>query len=596
MKWLLPCFVVLTLLTAAQPAAAAPPTVTLKQPPAVAAGTSIQLQAESASDPDGQIVKFRWTVGDRAPVETQVSVYDSPADLAPGVYPVQLVAVDNSGEESQASTKNLVVQDQTKPVAILTAPATAPAGTPIALSGTSSTDQHGTITQYRWTVGTRAPVVTAEPTLDAPGLSPGRHTVTLMVTDSSGNESDPAMAQVTVVDQTAPVAVLDAPASVSLGATVPLSGTRSSDAHGRVVRYRWTVGTRPVVETADPTFNAPAGLPPGRHSATLVVTDDSGNDSAPTTTTFFVVDRTAPTALLDIPARTQAGESTTLSAARSTDVGGRVIRYRWTVGTAPVVETTDPTRVVAPLPLGRHPVTLVVTDDSGNDSPPVSGFITVVDSVAPVAVLDAPLTATADVAMALSGTRSTDVGGRVIRYRWTVGTRPVVETREPTFTAAGLPAGRHTVRLVVTDDSANDSAVASRTIDVRSAGTKVTTFGFATLIAPIGKRTSQITLDDATLLAGRIGAPRPIRFDATFTTGALGAGAGAAARVTLGRKSIRVAAGKLVRLKLRLSRRVLARLRGRRSVRVTMRGVATDRATGKKTARTRTITFEIRRR
>src|SRR5690349_10402165 len=79
-----------------------------------------------------------------------------------------------------------------------------------------------------------------------------------------------------------PTAVLDAPATVGFGKVVALKGDRSFDPDGAVKQYRWTVDSRAVVVTTASSFDAPAGTPPlalGRHTASLVVVDDSGNQS-----------------------------------------------------------------------------------------------------------------------------------------------------------------------------------------------------------------------------------------------------------------------------------------------------------------------------
>ena len=79
--------------------------------------------------------------------------------------------------------------------------------------------------------------VTVEP--NAP-LSPGRHRFQLVVTDDSGNASDASVAEVIVRDTQKPTAVLDAPREVELGRSFQLSGRRSSDVGGRIIRYTWT--------------------------------------------------------------------------------------------------------------------------------------------------------------------------------------------------------------------------------------------------------------------------------------------------------------------------------------------------------------------
>ena len=72
-------------------------------------------------------------------------------------------------------------------------------------------------------------------------LPPGRHRFQLVVIDDAGNQSEPAVAEVIVIDDQKPTAVLDAPRSVPFGRSFMLSGARSSDiAPGRITAYVWT--------------------------------------------------------------------------------------------------------------------------------------------------------------------------------------------------------------------------------------------------------------------------------------------------------------------------------------------------------------------
>jgi hypothetical protein len=79
----------------------------------------------------------------------------------------------------------------------------------------------------------------------------------------------------------------------------------------------------------------------GKHTFQLVVTDDSGNDSAPAVVTVIVVDRDRPTAVIDVvnaagqtvppPVNLGFGEKFVLSGRRSTDIGGTVKTWTWTL-------------------------------------------------------------------------------------------------------------------------------------------------------------------------------------------------------------------------------------------------------------------------
>jgi hypothetical protein len=71
-------------------------------------------------------------------------------------------------------------------------------------------------------------------------LVTGRHRFELIVTDDSGNESEPTALIVIVADRERPTAVLDGPDVVNFGASFELSGRRSFDIGGSIRAYRFT--------------------------------------------------------------------------------------------------------------------------------------------------------------------------------------------------------------------------------------------------------------------------------------------------------------------------------------------------------------------
>lgn len=80
----------------------------------------------------------------------------------------------------------------------------------------------------------------------------------------------------------------------------------------------------------------------GKHVFQLVVTDDAGNDSEPATVTIIVQDRERPTAVIDLvnaageristpSVEIPLGQRFLLLADRSSDIGGVVRGFRWTL-------------------------------------------------------------------------------------------------------------------------------------------------------------------------------------------------------------------------------------------------------------------------
>lgn len=456
------------------------PTAVLDAPATVALGASFTLDGSRSFDIGGGITEYRWTVDGQPVVTTgtaQVTVVVDPAQpLAPGTHVMQLVVVDDSGNQSSPAITSVLVVDANRPTAVITAPATVPVGQSFSATGDRSVAA-GRIVRYTWRLDSQAPVETTTALFvvsvdPAAPLAVGAHTITLVVTDDSGNDSAAASARVIVVDSLSPTAVIDAPSPKLFGSDLTASGARSADIGGRLTQYRWTLDGGPVVVTDTPSITFPfaAATPflPGTHEIALVVVDDSGNQSAPATAQVLVSDGVAPTAVIDAPARVSVGQSVTVSGARSADIGGNIVEYRFTLDSDPVIATGTPSIVIganpaAPLAVGRHTVSLVVVDDSGNQSNADAAEFLVVDDLAPTAVVDAPATIVSGETLTASGARSSDIGGRITEYQWTLdGGSPVVTSEATrTFGVAGTPSlseGRHTIQLVVVDDSGNASS------------------------------------------------------------------------------------------------------------------------------------------
>ena len=130
--------------------------------------------------------------------------------------------------------------------------------------------------------------------------------------------------------------------------------------------------------------------------------------------------------------------------------------------------------------MGRHIFRLSVSDDSGNQSKPVERPVVVMDTAAPTAVLEAPKQVMQIQPFQLSGARSSDVGGRVRQFQWTriSGTpdgpmplgQPVVTDANALTVAQSLTSylgvGRHVFRLIVVDDSGNQSRPAEFPVEI----------------------------------------------------------------------------------------------------------------------------------
>jgi len=89
-----------------------------------------------------------------------------------------------------------------------------------------------------------------------------------------------------------------------------------------------------TIETKEPVLlveaTAARPLKPGRMVFQLVVVDDAGNESVADTKEVYVIDNARPTAVLSVPEKVASGQPIRLDGSGSTDIGGQIVRYKWT--------------------------------------------------------------------------------------------------------------------------------------------------------------------------------------------------------------------------------------------------------------------------
>ena len=203
------------------------------------------------------------------------ALVEAPEGFPPGEYTITLIAVDLSGNESEAVELTLIVKDEVKPVISAEASVEFEA---TSAQGIASDDPK--VEEFAETVYATDNVdleeVEVVPTVDGqdlPAYFPlGDPTVvTLTATDSSGNVAT-ATLTVTVVDTTQPVILSSE--GVTLEATGPEGYTGSTEAIIAAIQVEDLVDPMPTVALAE------GGSPPyaiGETSVGITVTDSSNN-------------------------------------------------------------------------------------------------------------------------------------------------------------------------------------------------------------------------------------------------------------------------------------------------------------------------------
>jgi len=190
------------------------------------------------------------------------------------------------------------------------------------------------------------------------------YTYTVWVDDGEYNVSESA--DVIVSADLPPVADAGPDQLVDEDAEVEFDGSGSSDDVG-IVEYAWT-----VVELTDTFYGELAYYTfsdPGIYTVELVVKDTADQYSAPDTAIVTVTDATAPVIVADVSDSVDMGGTATFDATGTTDNidAPEDLDYSWTFfdGTTSVELTTMVATHAFDL-AGSYPVTLTVTDTSGN--------------------------------------------------------------------------------------------------------------------------------------------------------------------------------------------------------------------------------------
>ena len=393
--------------------------------PAVASGTTVQLDGRGSEVGSGRTVTYAWTreQGSAGGTGGMVMLSDlepaQPTFTAPTLnsgdnsvnYIFTLTVTDNNGFASVADTVMITVvapdaPPNAAPIADAGAAQRLVTGGLVTLDGSGSRDPDGTGVTYSWMRatgadrGTGAPVtlssgsIAAQRTFTAvtpdAGADDETYGFTLTVTDDDNATHDDT---VTITVNAPPKADAGLDQTVAPNVLVNLDGRGSSDTTGTFT-YAWarssgedrgTAGdvTLTAKNTATPTFTAldlDASAPDVDYGFTLTVTDADGETATAMVKIRVTPGNLPPVANAGLDQTVASGTIVTLDGRGSTDPEGRMISYDWrrangdAGGTGVGVTLSDqtarnPTFTAPTLAVGGTEVTyiftLFVTDDAG---------------------------------------------------------------------------------------------------------------------------------------------------------------------------------------------------------------------------------------
>jgi PKD domain/K319L-like, PKD domain len=358
-------------------------------------------------------------------------------------------------------------------------------GNVVNLSGAGSTGA----TTFAWAFLTRpsgSAAVLVNPNTVTPSFVPdkkGAYTVRLTVGNGTTTTTDDV---VVTTGNRAPVANAGPDTTGPVTDIVSLSGAASTDADGDKLTYAWAVVTAPptslgALATANKVTSKLTLDRPGSYVVALVVRDGEVS-SAPDLLTVTTTN-TAPVANAGLDRRIAAGTQMQLNGAGSSDIDEDPLTYAWTLkrpngSSASLSDPSSPMPTFVADKTGNYTATLVVSD--GIVTHKDSVILATTNNLKPVARSgpDGP-PLTLGMVLQLDGGGSTDAGGQLLNYAWTITKRP--SGRTATLSGANTPrptfvvdkAGKYTFTQVITDSAgltSNDARIFTTAFPQANAG------------------------------------------------------------------------------------------------------------------------------
>ena len=279
-----------------------------------------------------------------------------------------------------------------------------------------------------------------------------------------------------------------APDAPIAGDPISFDGTLSFDFDGTIVAYTWDFDGDGAADATDATAQYMFATA-GSYDVSLTVTDDSDNSDTVTVTIAVAAvpeggsGPSGITALQPpiadfafVPATPSVGDTIQFDGTLSSDFDGTIVAYAWDFDGDGTADETDPIAShTFPTP-GLFPVTLTVTDDSGNTdvlSVPIEiggedgasqgeepiDETPEPDAGLPVAAIQySPRDAIAGEPVLFNGTSSLDPDGQVTGFAWDFDGDGETDSTAPLAEHTFPEAGTYTVALTAFDGEGNSAS------------------------------------------------------------------------------------------------------------------------------------------
>jgi cytochrome c biogenesis protein CcdA/cytochrome oxidase Cu insertion factor (SCO1/SenC/PrrC family) len=230
--------------------------------------TLVTLDGSPSTDNVG-VTNYTWTFLDGS-LQTLTGVAPTYTFATTGVYSVTLNVTDAAGNWA-TDTITITVLDASQLIVNAGLDQVVDEDIIVTLKASASWDPQGHAT-YIWTFLDETPQTLRGQTYNYTFLNPGDYTISLVVTDSSGDTATDTV-QITVLDVTNPLAIMTMDHQLVAERGIHFSAANSND-NVNIVNYTWTFGDGNSTTGVNATHRY---LAPGTYTITLSVTDAAGN-------------------------------------------------------------------------------------------------------------------------------------------------------------------------------------------------------------------------------------------------------------------------------------------------------------------------------
>ncbi len=249
----------------------------------------------------------------------------------------------------------------------------------VTLDGSQSTGADGKVITYQWSFSSKpagSNATLSNPTTVNPTFTPdvqGVYVLSLIVNDGTVNSAPSTITITASKANSAPVAHAGLVQNKTVGQLVTLDGSLSSDADNDLLKYEWTVGSKPAGSLSglssssivNPTFTPDVV---GAYVLNLVVNDGIVDSAVSTVTINVSLLNIAPVANAGTNLKVRTGKILTLDGSASSDADGGALSYAWSFTSKPagsnavLSDTTAINPTFTPDVDGSYAIKLIVND------------------------------------------------------------------------------------------------------------------------------------------------------------------------------------------------------------------------------------------